>query len=105
MATLTLYAGLNDSVLELQVKDTIGATDLSGATVAYDLKDAAGTSVDSGSMSYVGPSGLYYIYRATIADTVPKVLGKRYTADIICNGGPGLNGQWPMPVQALAREE
>lgn len=103
MANLTLYAGANDSVLELQVMEAIGAIDLSGAAVTYDLKDAAGTSVDAGSMVYVTVTAGYYIFRATLADTLAIVVGDDYTAEINCNGGVGLNGAWSIPVAAAAR--
>ena len=102
MTTLTLYVG-NDCVLELQTKDAINASDLSGAAVTYVLKDDAGATVASGSMTYIELSGGYYKFRATLVDTLTITAGDSYTAEVDADGGDGEKGHWEQAVTAQTR--
>lgn len=101
MATLTLYVA-NDNVLELNgLIDKVAGTYINTAAVTYLLKDSNGTTVDSGSMTYVPSSN--GIYRATLADTLIVTAGNSYTAIIDADGGAGLKYHSESAITAATR--
>ena len=90
---LIIYVN-NDNVIELQIKDSILATDLSGATVTCKLHDEAGTEIDSQTMTYIELVSSYYKFRSSLADTLALVADKLYTVVIDADGGEGKKGYW-----------
>lgn len=87
----------------MQAREPIDSTDLSSASVTYTLKDADGATVDSGSLVYAELSGTFYVFRATIADTVAIVAGASYIAVVAMNGGAGMQAEWSPSVLAETR--
>lgn len=101
--TLTLH-NESDNVLEIKARDIVGAIDLSGATVTYDLLDSLDASQDSGSLSHA-PSGSpdadgNYIFRAVIQDTIVLTAGGSYTVVVVFNGGADLKKTIKAPAVA-----
>ena len=97
----------NDNLVQVYIEDTENATDLSGATVSYDLKDDSGTSQDSGSLSHKGagsPNAAgQYIFEGIIQDTVSLVHNSSYTLEVTANGGTNFNGFGKFAVLATDR--
>ncbi len=101
--SLIIYPS-NDCVLEAQIIDVINGSNLSSAAVTYDLKNASGTTIDSGAMVYVDiVASVYYRFRATLADSINVVAGNKYTIIIDCDAGAGKRGNWSPDVIAEKR--
>ncbi len=100
---LTIYPD-NDCVLELKTKDVIDAISLADAAVTYDLRDSSNGPVDSGPMTYIESSNGYYIFRATLADTLVINVGGNYSVVVDSDGGAGRRGNWSLDVTAKKRD-
>jgi len=87
--TLTIHPD-SDSLLSFRGIDQINDSDLSGATVTYELADDIGSVIASGPMLYVEllPTG-YYLFRATIPYTTPVTAGMQYNVTVEADAGVG----------------
>lgn len=96
----------NDNVLSVTISDSIGSTDLSGATVTVTLEDTNGTDVTGETwplaLSYVSGT-TSALFRATLADTLTLAAATNYQAVIIADNGAGQRGKWTIPVDAQVR--
>ena len=76
----------NTNTINMMVIDIDDYSDLSTATITYDLKTTAGASVDTGSFTFDSSvrkkNKLYYLFKATLAHTVSLTENTKYYLDI-----------------------
>lgn len=100
-----LYVG-NDMVLELDgLKDDVSGNAANNADVSVTLFDEQGAPVEGGTwpQSLVHVSGGNGLYRTTLPYTLTLTQGRRYTATVVADAGPGLHAEWEMEVMARHR--
>ena len=118
MADPLILFDKNDMVLELsKLRDSIvnpsggaGGVFLNTATVEIiTLFDETGAVVDISpdslplALTYVAASD--GIYRVTLADSYKFILGQCHKATVRASSGPGLRGEWVLPIESRTREE
>lgn len=102
-ASLVIYPN-NDLVLTINLREPINGDALNGASVTYELKDAAGSLIDSGSMLYIEQnSDGYYVFRETLVNTLPLSVDDVVSLSITADAGPGKHNEWEPDVVVQKR--
>ena len=87
-----LYVDNDNTILLEDLYDTVGAAYITDATVTWVLKNAAGTTITSGSLSYVtGTSGTY---RGNIEEDTALTVGAVYELTVTAAASGDRNGEW-----------
>jgi hypothetical protein len=106
MSTIhVLYLG-NDTVLQLDaLQNDVSGEYLDHAEVLVTLTDDQGNEISGAAWpkSMVHVAGTRGMYRVTLPYSLDLVTGRRYTALLAVDAGPGLHAEWELECVARSR--
>lgn len=97
-----LYIDNDNTIVLEDVYDTIAAEFIDDATVAWTLKDAAGATITSGSLTYVPLTDA--TYRGNIEEDVDLTQGAVYELTVTVTASGDRYGEWNHKYPAKKRQ-